>query len=133
MDPLANMLTKIRNGYQARQERVFVPASKLCHAVATVLSTEGYLTKVFAEEVDKRAVLNLGLRYSKEIPTVERVRRISRPGRRTYVGADSIPRIAGGFGTIILSTSSGVMTGAEAKKRGLGGEVLCEVVRGAQQ
>lgn len=134
MDTLGNILTKIRNGYAVRKESVLVPLSKLNLAVTSLLKKEGYLSAVkeIADPASGHQVLELTLRYNQKEPAIERIRRVSRPGRRVYVGASQIPRPKNGFGTMILSTPAGVVTGTEATKRNMGGEVLCEVIRGVQ-
>lgn len=127
-DPIADMLTRIRNGLQARHQRVEMPSSKLKVEVARILKDEGYIANFKAGEEGKKKVLRVFLRYTPEgasvITTLERV---SRPGRRVYVGADEIPRVMGGMGINILTTPQGLMTGKAARKAGVGGEVLCQV------
>lgn len=134
MDTLANFLTKVRNGYMAHKSEVTVPMSKYVLAVAKVLVKEGYLAKVEQTgEKDQHPVLTAELKYNGELPAIERIRQISKPGRRVYVPVDRIPRPVGGFGTLVLSTPQGVMSAGQAKKARVGGEVLCEVLRGAQE
>lgn len=127
-DPIADMLTRIRNGIRARHSRVDMPSSNLKLAIATILKEEGYIGSYKVSEEDKKKILRINLRYgssgSSVITTLERV---SRPGRRVYVGSDGIPRILGGMGISILTTSRGLMTGKKARRTGLGGEVLCAV------
>lgn len=133
MDTLANFLTKLRNAYLVRKAEIIVPASRLVRAVASTLLKEGYLSEVTLQTDTQHPMLRLTLRYHGKQPAVERIRQISKPGRRVYVSVDRIPRPVGGFGSIILSTPQGVMSGSQAKKVRLGGEVLCEVLRGAQE
>jgi small subunit ribosomal protein S8 len=127
-DPIADMLTRIRNGIRARLARVDMPASKLKVEVARILKEEGYLSNYKVAEEGKKKVLRVFLRFGTEgqsvISTLERV---SRPGRRVYVGAREIPSVVGGMGISILSTPRGVMTGKKARKQGVGGEVLCNI------
>jgi small subunit ribosomal protein S8 len=134
-DPISDMLTRIRNGVSAKHARVDMPASKLKAEIARILKDEGYIKgfQVVEEPADKpgrrpRQLIRVFLRYG---PRGERVitglERISRPGRRVYLGVDDVPAVLGGLGTNILTTSRGVMTGRAAKKEGVGGEVLCNV------
>jgi small subunit ribosomal protein S8 len=127
-DPIADMLTRIRNGIRARHSRVDMPASKLRVAIAAILKEEGYISSYKIVDEDKKKVLRINLRYDAEgesvISTLERV---SKPGRRVYVGVDRIPRVLGGMGVSILTTPKGVMTGKKARKAGVGGEVLCTI------
>ena len=134
-DPISDMLTRIRNGVSAKHTRVDMPASKLKAEIARILQDEGYiqgfrLLEAAAEKQGRqpRQIIRLFLKYG---PRGERVitgiERISRPGRRVYLGVDDVPPVLGGLGTNILTTSRGVMTGRAAKKAGVGGEVLCNV------
>jgi len=127
-DPIADLLTRIRNGVRARYQRVDMPASKLKVEIARILKDEGYISNYKLTEEGKKKTLKLFLRYGSDgssvISTIERV---SRPGRRVYVGSQEIPRVLGGLGINILTTPRGVMTGKEARKAGVGGEVLCSV------
>jgi small subunit ribosomal protein S8 len=132
-DPIADMLTRIRNAVRARHTRVDVPASGLKLEIARILQSEGYIQsfKVVEEPLERGSTtksLRIALKYG---PRGERVisgiERVSRPGRRVYFGRDDVPRVLGGLGTSILTTSHGVMTGREAAKVGVGGEVLCNV------
>lgn len=131
-DPIADMLTRIRNASMARHPRVDVPHSKLKLEIARILEREGYILgyKVLPPKPGERpgAILRVLLKYG---PRGERVisgiQRVSRPGRRVYAGRDEVPEVLGGLGTAILTTSRGVMTGREAKRAGIGGEVLCTV------
>jgi small subunit ribosomal protein S8 len=132
-DPIADMLTRIRNAVQARHTRVDVPASKLKLEIAKILEAEGYIggfklidnpTTPASPQKVVRIALKYGPRGERVISGLERV---SRPGRRVYFGRESVPTVLGGLGTSILTTSQGVMTGREASKAGVGGEVLCNV------
>jgi small subunit ribosomal protein S8 len=128
IDPIADMLTRVRNGIGAKHQRVDMPVSKLKVELARILKEEGYIANYKVSEEGKRKVLKVFLRYSSSgqsaIATIERV---SRPGRRVYVGASEIPKVEGGLGINILTTPSGVMTGKSARKAHVGGEVLCNV------
>jgi small subunit ribosomal protein S8 len=131
-DPIADMLTRIRNATQARHQRVDVPASKLKAEIARILEREGYIAGVSVARPEATttpdSVLRITLKYG---PRGERVitglERVSRPGRRVYCGREQVPHVLGGLGVSILTTSHGVMTGQEAARRGVGGEVLCNV------
>jgi small subunit ribosomal protein S8 len=132
-DPIADMLTRIRNGVNAKQAKIDMPASKLKAEVARILADEGYIHgfKVLDEKTEHgspRKAIRLFLKYG---PHGERVitglQRVSRPGRRVYFGRDDVPTVLGGLGTAILTTSRGVMSGREAVKAGVGGEILCNV------
>ena len=127
-DPLADMLTRIRNAAAARHERVRVPASGVKRAVAGVLREEGFIRGFTEEEDGPRNFLNLEIMYDGERKAVlSGIRRVSRPGLRVYVGKSEIPRVYGGLGVAVMSTSQGVMSGREAWRRRVGGEVLCYV------
>jgi len=126
MDPIADMLTRIRNGARALQPSVVVPYSRLKERIASLMRQEGYLAAVTPEGQPPRT-LRLQLKYRGKKTVIEGLRRLSRPGLRRYVRATQIPRVRGGLGVIILSTSEGVMTGAQARKKHLGGELLCSV------
>jgi len=129
-DPVADMITRIRNGVRARLPRVDVPASKLKVEIARILKDEGYVAnyKTLEETDGKQGRIRVFLKYG---PGMERVitdlQRVSRPGCRIYCGKDEIPRVYGGLGINILSTSRGVMTGRAAAREGVGGEILCNV------
>ncbi|MCD6309098.1 MAG: 30S ribosomal protein S8 [Candidatus Eremiobacteraeota bacterium] len=127
-DPIADMLTRIRNANTAYHEQVDVPASKMKEAIARVLKQEGFVRDFQIIKTGNQGIIRIFLRYG---PGRERlitgIRRISRPGLRVYVGRSDIPRIFGGLGKVIMSTSKGIMTGAEARKKGVGGEVLCYI------
>jgi small subunit ribosomal protein S8 len=127
-DPVADMITRIRNGVRAKLPKVDIPSSKLKAEIARILRDEGYVSNYKLTENDKQGVLRVFLKYG---PGMERVitdlQRVSRPGCRIYCGKDQIPRVYGGLGINILSTSRGVMTGRTAAREGVGGEILVNV------
>jgi small subunit ribosomal protein S8 len=126
-DPIADMLTRIRNAALARHDRTEVPASKMKKAVADILKSEGYIADVRPSEGDA-GKLTIVLKYGRDrTSAIDGVRRISRPGRRVYVKYDRIPRVLSGLGISILSTSHGMMSDRDARKHKLGGELICEV------
>jgi small subunit ribosomal protein S8 len=127
-DPIADMLTRIRNGLQARLQRVDMPSSKLRAEIARILKEEGYISNFKIAEEGKKKVLKVFLRYSPDGESViSTIQRISKPGRRVYVSSSEIPRVLGGLGINILTTPRGVMTGKTARKEHVGGELLCNV------
>lgn len=127
-DPIADMLTRIRNGQQARKVSVSMPAAKLKSAVAQVLQDEGYIERYDqADNSDGKPTLTVTLKYFDGSPVIEKIRRVSRPGLRRYSGSEAIPEVLGGLGISVVSTSRGLMTGRQAKAQGIGGEVLCTV------
>jgi small subunit ribosomal protein S8 len=127
-DPISDMLTRIRNGIQARHPRVEMPASKLKTEVARILKEEGYISNFKVGEESKKKVLKVFLRYGADgANVISVIERVSKPGRRVYVAKDEIPRVLGGIGINILTTPRGVMSGREARKAGVGGEILCNV------
>ena len=127
-DPIADMLTRIRNALSARHPKVDVPASKLKTDIARILREEGYIANFkLAEEGPKRTI-KIYLKYTPaNIPVISRIERVSRPGCRVYVGSREIPSVLGGLGINILTTPRGVMTGRTARQEGVGGEVLCQL------
>lgn len=125
-DPIADMLTRIRNGQRAEKAEVGMPSSKLKVAIAGVLRSEGYILD-FRVEGDRKPELIVTLKYFEGRPVIEEIRRVSRPGLRRFEGKRSLPRVRGGLGVAIVSTSKGVMTDRAARAAGHGGEVLCEV------
>ena len=127
-DPISDMLTRIRNAQTARKPSVTLPSSKQKVAVAKVLQQEGYLSSVETENVEGKETLTLGLKYYQDQPVIERIQRVSRPGLRIFRRVDELPVVQGGLGVAIVSTSQGVMTNAQAKAQGHGGEVLCIVL-----
>ncbi len=125
-DPLADMLTRIRNALQAKHSQVALPSSKLKVAVAKVLIEEGYLL-AYRVEGDEKPTLILDLKYYQNKPVIERVKRVSRPGLRIYRGYEDMPQSLGGLGVVVVSTSKGVMSDKKARELRVGGEVLCLV------
>jgi len=125
-DPVADMLTRIRNGQAVQNPNVAMPSSKLKVAIATVLRDEGYIAG-FSVEGGAKPVLSIDLKYHKGQPVIEELSRVSRPGLRIYRDKDELPKVHGGLGVSIISTHKGVMTDRAARKAGIGGEVLCTV------
>lgn len=127
-DPISDMLTRIRNANMAEHTQVQIPHSKLKSELARLLKEEGYIKDFTTENIEGKATLVLFLKYMEDQkPVIQGLRRVSRPSRRHYVGADDVPRVLGGIGTAILSTSSGILTDTEARKSRVGGEVLCYI------
>lgn len=127
-DPIADMLTRIRNASRTKLEKVDIPSSKLKVEIAKILKDEGYVKNVKLVKDRKQGMIRVYLKYSdEEFATIQGIKRISRPGRRMYVASDSIPRVMGGLGVAILSTPKGIQTGKQAKKDNVGGEVICHV------
>jgi small subunit ribosomal protein S8 len=127
-DPIADMLTRIRNAQAMAKPSVQMPASSKKLAIAQLLKDEGYLEDVAVSETGPgKRVMSLKLKYFQGKPVIEKVQRVSRPGLRTYRGKDALPKVLGGLGIAIVSTSKGLMTDAKARAEGLGGEVLCVV------
>jgi small subunit ribosomal protein S8 len=127
-DPVSDFLTRIRNAIRARQQKMDVPASKLKTEIARILKEEGYIANYKATEEEGRAILRVYLKYgANNEAAIRDLTRVSRPGCRVYVGRDEIKRVQGGFGISILTTPRGVMTGKQARRERVGGEILCEV------
>lgn len=126
-DPIADMLTQIRNGLAARKKAIQIPHSKQKLAIAEVLKEEGYIASFNASTEAGKPVLNIDLKYYQGKPVIEKIRRISTPGLRVYKANDELPKVMGGLGVAIISTSKGVMTDRAARKLGEGGEILCYV------
>jgi len=127
-DPIADLLTRLRNGLMARHKTVDVPASKVKAEIARILAEEGYLSGYELVEDDRQGLLRLQLKYgSSGEKAITGLERVSRPGRRVYCGKGEIPRVLGGLGITILSTPKGVLTGTASQQAGVGGEVLCNV------
>jgi len=127
-DPIADLLTRIRNGQSISLESVSMPSSRQKEAVAQVLQDEGYIDGFSVEDLDgNKRQLTVSLKYFEGKPVIDEIRRVSRPGLRVYRGKDDLPSILGGLGMAIVSTSEGVMSDREARKKGCGGEVLCVV------
>jgi len=128
MDRIADMLTRIRNAQMAGIERIEMPASKILLSMAGLLKDEGYLGAVKAYNHKGQRFLRITLRYDDEAkPIIREIRRISKSGRRVYVGADELPRVKSGYGVALISTSQGIMTDKKARSAQVGGEVLCTV------
>jgi small subunit ribosomal protein S8 len=126
-DPIADMLTRIRNGQSARKVSVSMPASKAKEAVAKVLQDEGYIGDFSTEGEGAARQLTVELRYFQGVPVIEMIQRSSKPGLRVYRGKDELPKVLGGLGVAIVSTSAGVMSDRQAREQGIGGEVICVV------
>jgi small subunit ribosomal protein S8 len=127
-DPIADMLTRVRNALQARHPKVDVPSSKVKVEIARILKEEGYILNYKLVEEGPARIIRIYLKYTPaNSPVISHIERVSRPGCRIYVGKTDVPRVLGGLGINILTTSRGVMTGLEARKTGVGGEVLCQV------
>jgi small subunit ribosomal protein S8 len=127
-DPIADMLTRVRNALIARHAKVDVPASRLKNEIARILREEGYILNYKLTEEGSKRFIRIYLKYTPaSLPVISRIERVSRPGCRVYVGSKEIPRILGGLGINILTTPKGVMTGSLARKEGVGGEVLCQI------
>lgn len=128
IDPIADMLTRIRNANNARHEVVDIPASKIKKAIAQILLEEGFIKEYEIIDDGKNGIIRIKLKYG---PNKERaitgLKRISKPGRRVYAGKDELPKVLGGLGIAIISTSKGIMTDKKARKEGVGGEVLCYI------
>ena len=126
-DPLGDMLTRIRNGQQARKDSILTPASRLRANVLDVLQREGYIRGYAEEELAGQKGLRIELKYFEGQPAIQHLARVSKPGRRVYSGATELPRIRNGLGTVIVSTPRGVLSDGEARDQNVGGEVLAEV------
>jgi small subunit ribosomal protein S8 len=126
-DPISDMLTRIRNGQKARKVSVSMPASNAKEAVARVLKDEGYITDYAVQGEGASKELSVELKYFEGTPVIESIRRASRPGLRVYRGKEDLPKVLGGLGVAIVSTSAGVMSDREAREKGIGGEVICIV------
>ncbi len=126
-DPVADLLTRIRNAQAARMAQVSMPCSKLKQAIAAVLRDEGYIGDLATTEEDGKTTLTLDLRYFEDQPVIAKIERVSRPGLRVYRGKNDLPRVMAGLGVAIISTSRGVMSDRAARTAGEGGEVLCFV------
>ena len=126
-DPIADMLTRIRNAQVVQKTTVLMPSSKVKVAIANVLKDEGYIENFAVTEADGKPELKIGLKYYAGRPVIERLERVSRPGLRIYKGKDDIPNVMNGLGVAIVSTPQGVMTDRKARATGVGGEVICYV------
>jgi len=127
-DPIADMLTRIRNAQATEKATVNVPSSKVKLAIAKVLKDEGYIDNFAVRDMEGKPQLEIALKYYAGKPVIEKLERVSRPGLRIYRGTDAIPQVMNGLGVAIVSTSKGVMTDRKARQTGVGGEVLCIVV-----
>ena len=126
-DPIADMLTRIRNGQRASHSTVSFPASKVKKSILAVLVSEGYITSYSDGEADGKPTINVVLKYYQGKPVIEKIKRVSRPGLRIFKGKDELPEVMGGLGIAVVSTSKGVMSSFAAKAAGFGGEVICSV------
>jgi small subunit ribosomal protein S8 len=127
-DPIADMLTRVRNALAARHPKVDVPASKLKTEIARILKEEGYITNYKVAEEGAKKTIKIYLKYGSDSkPVISEIERVSRPGCRVYVGQQNIPRVLGGLGINILTTPRGVMTGRAAHREKVGGEILCRI------
>ena len=126
-DPIADMLTRIRNGQSATKTDVSMPSSKKKVAIAKVMKDEGYITDFSVAEEGGKPVITITLKYYEGRPVIEDLKRVSRPGLRIYKGKDELPKVQNGLGVAIVSTSAGVMTDAQARAAGRGGEVICTI------
>jgi len=127
-DPIADMLTRVRNAHSVGKETVSMPSSKKLVEIARVMAEEGYITRYEVIDGEPRATLEITLKYGdKKAKTIRGIKRISKPGLRIYAGKDELPRVLGGLGTAIISTSKGVMCDRDARKAGVGGEVIAYV------
>ena len=127
-DPIADMLTRIRNGIIAEKQEVAVPLSKIKIEIVKIFKREGYVANFKVEKKGLPGMININLKYkSKKNNVIEGIQRISKPGRRVYAGSEEIPKVLGGLGVVLLSTSKGILTGKECEKNKVGGEVLLHV------
>ena len=128
-DPISDMLTRIRNASQKRHSTTTVPASKMSRSIAKVLQKEGFINEINEEGEGFKSQLIIGLKYSgkNRFPTIRSMQRVSKPGLRIYKNTKGLPRVLGGLGVAIISTSKGIMSDRDARKQGIGGEVLCYV------
>ncbi len=127
-DPIADMLTRIRNASKAKHEKVDIPSSKLKIEIAKILKDEGYVKNVKLVKDRRQGLIRVYLKYTEdEMPVIQGLKRISRPGCRVYTGNAEIPKVMGGLGVAILSTPKGIQTGKQAKKDNVGGEVVCHI------
>tara|TARA_B100001029_G_scaffold81711_1_gene67124 strand:+ start:9206 stop:9601 length:396 start_codon:yes stop_codon:yes gene_type:complete len=128
-DPISDMLTRIRNAISKKHEFVRIPSSKFKLQIAKILEEEGFISSFDIVDQDKFKFININLKYNdRKVSVIKEIKRVSKPGLRVYVNKNEIPRVRGGLGTSIISTSKGVMTGNKARAIGVGGEVLCKIV-----
>ena len=126
-DPIADMLTRIRNAIKSSKETVEIPASNMKKSIAEILLNEGWVKDVKIVEDGYNGKIAITLKYNEKKSVISGLQRVSKPGLRTYAGVANMPRVLGGFGTVILSTNKGILTGKQAKAQNVGGEVLCYV------
>ena len=126
-DPIADMLTRIRNGQMSGHTSVIMPSSKVKAAVAKVLNDEGFISAFSINDKDGKAELSVDLKYFEGKPVIDMIKRVSRPGLRVYKNKDELPKVIGGLGIAVISTSKGIMTDRDARQAGIGGEVVCYV------
>ncbi len=126
-DPVADMLTRIRNGQMAGHASVLMPSSKLKLSLAKVLNDEGFISAFSVNENSGKAELSVDLKYFEGKPVIDMIKRVSRPGLRVYKSKDELPKVIGGLGIAVISTSKGIMTDRDARKAGIGGEVICYI------
>ncbi|MCK5173852.1 MAG: 30S ribosomal protein S8 [Planctomycetes bacterium] len=127
-DPIADMLTRIRNGSRVSKPEVKIRASKVCEGVASVLKSEGYIADYDRIDDDKQGILRVALKYSREgVPAITEIKRVSKPGRRIYSNMSDMPEVFGGLGIVIVSTNKGVMSDRNCRKENVGGEMICMV------
>lgn len=126
-DPVSDMLNRIRNAMMRKHEQVDIPASKFKTEIAQLFKGEGFIRNVETVKEGSHPLLRIKLKYVNEQPAIDGMKRVSRPGRRVYVGKDRIPRVRAGMGIAVMSTPEGIMSDRESRKRGMGGEVLCYI------
>ncbi len=126
-DPIADMLTRVRNALAAGKLSVSMPSSKQKVAIANLLKDEGYINNVSAKDIDGKPVIEIDLKYYEGRPVIDMIKRVSRPGLRVYKGKGELPKVMGGLGVAVVSTSKGLMTDRAARKAGHGGEIICYV------
>jgi small subunit ribosomal protein S8 len=126
-DPIGDLIVQLKNASMAKKKHISLPYSKMKHALCKILVDEGYIKTVEQTGEVPKTVLEIGLRYKGDSPVITDLKRKSKPGLRVYVGKHAIPTVIGGMGIAVLSTPQGIITGKEAKKRGIGGELLCEI------
>lgn len=126
-DPIADMLTRIRNGQMAGHSNVVIPSSKVKVALAKVLQDEGYVSTYSIKEINGKSELSVGLKYFEGKPVIEMIKRVSRPGLRVYKNKNELPKVIAGMGVAIVSTSQGIMSDRQARTAGVGGEIICYV------
>jgi small subunit ribosomal protein S8 len=127
-DPIADMLTRIRNAQMAKRESVYIPSSKMKQSIALVLQEEGYIGSFQTQIINNIPNIHINLKYYSGFPVIESIKRVSKPGMRIYKSVTNLKEVLDGLGISIVSTSKGVMTGRKAKRMGVGGEIICEVV-----